>query len=92
MASLWTTAASFNSSTQAERALIGQSSWSLQLSGMVYQVVGHEGRNEVVAVVVARMAAQRQGLTGKGAGGFEQVWMQRVAQEFVGQPASSAPR
>jgi hypothetical protein len=43
---------------------------------MVAQVVFDEGADEVVAVVIARVAAQREGLAGFGASGLEQVGVQ----------------
>jgi hypothetical protein len=52
---------------------------------MKAQVVFDEALDEVVAVVVAGVAAQRQRLADRGAGGFEQVGMQLLGQEFVGQ-------
>lgn len=52
---------------------------------MVAQVVFDEGADEVVAVVIARVAAQREGLTGFGASGLEQVGVQLFGQECVGQ-------
>lgn len=52
---------------------------------MVAQVVFDEGADEVVAVVIARVAAQREGLAGFGASGLEQVGVQLFGQECVGQ-------
>lgn len=56
-----------------------------QLPGVVAQVVVHEALDEVVAVVVARVAAQRERLAHGRAGGLEQVRVQLLGQEFVGQ-------
>lgn len=53
---------------------------------MVSQMVGDEGRDEIVAVVVGRVATQGEGLPGLGAGFLEQLRMQLFGQKFVGQP------
>ena len=50
---------------------------------MVREVVLHEGADEVVAVVVAFMATQLQGLSGGQAGGLQQVRVQLIGQELV---------
>ncbi len=50
---------------------------------VVAQVVFHEGRDEVVAVVVARLASQRQRVAGVLAGLFEPFRQQLLLQELV---------
>ena len=56
-----------------------------QAACVVREVVFDEALNEVVAMVVAFVAAQVERLPGISACGFEQVWMQLINQEFVGQ-------
>ena len=51
---------------------------------MVPQMVFDDAGDEVVAVVVAGMPAQRQRLAGGCAGGFKQVGVELVGQELVG--------
>jgi hypothetical protein len=51
---------------------------------VVAQVVFHHAGDEVVAVVVARVPAQDQRLAGVAAGGFKQMRVQLLGQEFVG--------
>ena len=58
---------------------------STQYLRVVVQVVGHEGGDEVVAVVVAGMPAQVQCLAGLGAGQLEQMRVQLHRQKLVGQ-------
>ena len=53
---------------------------------MVAQVVFDEGADEIVAMVVARMATQFQWLAHTGTGRFQQVRMQLNLQKLVGQP------
>jgi hypothetical protein len=67
-------------------ALSSGSCGQAQLPRVVPQVVCHEGRNEVVAVVIARMAMQSQWLAGFGAGCFKQFGVQLLGEEFVVQP------
>ena len=50
------------------------------------QVIFHEGRDEVVAMVVALVPAQRQRITRFPGGCFEHVLRQLLLQELVGQP------
>ena len=52
---------------------------------MVRDVVGHEGRDEVVAVVVTLVLAQRQLLARFEAGGLEQIGVQLLGEKLVGQ-------
>ena len=40
---------------------------------MPTEVIGHEGRDEIITVIVARLAAQGQGDSGVGAGALEQL-------------------
>ena len=47
-------------------------------------VILDEGGDEVIAVVVALVAAQRQRLTCLGAGGFENLGIQLFGQELIG--------
>lgn len=49
------------------------------------EVIVHEGRNKVVAVIVARMSAQHQRLTDLVTRGFKGFGVQLGRQEFVGQ-------
>ena len=49
-------------------------------------MVFDERRDEIITVVVARLAAQRQWLTDAGAGAFEGFRPQLLGQELVGQP------
>ncbi|MPM95812.1 hypothetical protein SDC9_142967 [bioreactor metagenome] len=57
-----------------------------QLLRMVAQMVVDKALDEIVAMVVARMPAQRERLTGLGAGGFEGFGQQLLFdQELVGQ-------
>ena len=51
---------------------------------MVLHVVGHEGGDEVVAVVVARLHAHVDRVAGLGRGGLEVGGQQLVGQEVVG--------
>ena len=55
----------------------------LKLSGVVPDVVGNKGRDEVVAVVVAAVPAQRQRLADGLAGRRDCFWMQLALQELV---------
>ena len=48
-------------------------------------MIGHEGGDKIVAVVVARVAAQRQGLAHELAGLFQFLGEQLGGQELVGQ-------
>ncbi len=57
---------------------------SAQLIGVVAQVVFHEAGDEVVAVVVTRVAAQGERLATGFAGLPQQVGMQLPRQELVG--------
>eukprot|EP01133_Synstelium_polycarpum_P022073 gene22073-26500_t len=52
---------------------------------MEAQMLFHEGGDEVIAMVVAGMAAQLQGLAGVAARRLEHVRIQLIGQEFVGQ-------
>ncbi|MDF3032124.1 MAG: hypothetical protein K0R03_2682 [Moraxellaceae bacterium] len=52
---------------------------------MEAEVVFDEGRDEVIAVVVAGVPAQRERLAGLSAGSLEQVRMQLLGEEFVAQ-------
>jgi len=56
-----------------------------QLLRVMAQMLRHKTGNEIVAVVVARMLAQRERLLGRRAGGFKQMRMQLLGQKFVGQ-------
>ena len=51
---------------------------------MPAQVVGHEGGDEVVAVVVAGLEPQRQRLARGGAGGLQPLGAELGGQEGVG--------
>ena len=53
---------------------------------MVPQMVFHEGADEVVAVVVTGVAAQGQRLGSRFTGLLQQVRVQLLGQELVGQP------
>ena len=52
---------------------------------MVRDVVGHEGGDEIVAVVKALVHAQRERLASVDAGRLEQMRAQLFGQEFIGQ-------
>src|ERR687890_126833 len=71
-------------STKWLMLLRGAASTAQEL-GMVRQVVRDEGLNEVIAVVIALVAAQRERLADGAASGLEPVGMQLVGQELVGQ-------
>ena len=53
---------------------------------MKAQMIVDEAGNEVITVVIARMAAQRQRLARLLAGGLKPMRVQLIGQEFVGQP------
>ena len=50
---------------------------------MVAQVIFHEARNEIIAVVVTRLKPQRDGITDLLAGRLEELWMQLALQELI---------
>ena len=54
-----------------------------QLCGVVPHVVLDEAGDEIVAVIVAGVPAQGQGLAGLGAGGLEPLRLQLRGQELV---------
>lgn len=55
------------------------------------QVIAHHALDEVVPVVVAGVTAQRERLAGGRAGGLEQLRLELLGQELVGQTADGAP-
>src|SRR5882757_7088439 len=57
---------------------------SLQPRGMPAQMIGHEGRDEVVAVVVAGLAPQGEGNVGLFACRFQQLGPKLLGEELVG--------
>ena len=57
---------------------------SAQPRRMPGDMIGHEGRDEIIAVVVARLAAQRQRDAGVAAGGLQQLRPKLLFQERVG--------
>src|SRR6266581_2707346 len=63
------------------------SAWWVQSGeaiGMPAEMVGHEGRNEIITVVVARLPAQGQRDAGVGAGALEELWLELLLQEGIG--------
>ena len=50
---------------------------------MPAQMVGHEGRDEIIAVIIAGLAAQGQIDSGVGAGAFEQLGAKLLLEELV---------
>ena len=70
-------------------ALLDRSSLSarslrhLQRLRVMHDVVGHEGLDEPVGMIVARMAAQRQPLAGGLGGSLQQLGLELLGQELV---------
>src|SRR5262249_41691228 len=56
----------------------------LQFLRMPMQMVAHEGRNEVIAVVISRLASQRQRDIGLAAGGLQQFRLELLLEEIIG--------
>ncbi len=50
---------------------------------MMRKVVRHQARNEVIAVVIPRMAPQRQRVTSGGTDGLQQLRPQLLAQKLI---------
>src|SRR5262245_23961794 len=59
-------------------------SLGLQPSRMPADMIGHEGRDEIIAVVVARLPAEGQRNASIGAGALEQLRPQLALEERVG--------
>ena len=59
-----------------------------QRAGVVLQMVRHEGLDEIVAVVITRVPAQRERLPRLGAGALKQVRVQLRGKKLVGQAAA----
>lgn len=59
--------------------------WGFLTVGVVPQVIFHEGLDEEIAMVVALVAAEFEGVARFGASGFEQFRVKLVGEEFVGE-------
>ena len=51
---------------------------------MPCNVISHEGRDEIIAVIIARLHPQRQRDPGIGTGLFEQLRLQLLCEELIG--------
>ena len=51
---------------------------------MPAQMIGHEGRDEIIAVVVAALAPQGEGDVGLLAGSLQQFRLELLGQELIG--------
>jgi len=51
---------------------------------MPVQVIAHEGRDEIIAVVVSRLPPQRQRNVGLGTGRLQQFRTKLLFQEIIG--------
>ena len=73
----------------------GRRGSSAEPLGVPAQMIRHEGRDEIIAVVVARLHPERQRDAGRGAGRLEQLGPQLLGEESVGRrpgrPAARRP-